>query len=87
MTPSDPATPEDARVRETAARQRFFALGLFRLSGVVLVMFGFLIMMQRFAWVQGADAKMMGAIIACVGLGQAIIIPRILVRAWRSPPQ
>lgn len=74
-------TPEQ---REAAARQRFIVMGLFRLSGAFIVMFGFLIMMQRFSWVQGDNAKYMGAIIASVGMFQFIIVPRLLARAWSS---
>jgi hypothetical protein len=73
--------------REKAARQRLFAINLFRLSGAFIVMFGFLIMMQRFGWVQGQKAKIMGAIIASVGFIQFMIVPRILLRAWRTPPE
>ncbi len=73
--------------REAAARQRFFAIGLFRLSGVFILMFGFLIMLQKFAFVSGDRAKVMGAIIATVGMFQTIIVPRILARAWRTPPE
>ena len=73
--------------REAAARQRFFAIGLFRLSGVFILMFGFLIMLQKFAFVSGDKAKVMGAIIATVGMFQTIIVPRILARAWRTPPE
>jgi len=79
---TDPATD-----RLKAARQRHFVLGLFRLSGAFIVMFGFLIMMQRFGWVQGPRAKMMGAIIAFIGLFQFLIVPRALLRAWRTPPE
>lgn len=87
MTTPEPAPgPEtDAAAREAAARQRFFALSLFRLSGVVLVMFGFAIMLQRFGWVQGDKAKLMGAIVATVGMVQTLVVPRLLARAWRSP--
>ncbi|CAN5235696.1 hypothetical protein BH10PSE12_BH10PSE12_35530 [soil metagenome] len=80
---SDPFPPVDAA---KAARQRHVIIGLFRLSGVFVLMFGFLIMMQRFDWVQGQKAKVMGAIIATAGLIQTIIVPRILLRAWRTPP-
>jgi len=71
---------------DRAARQRFLIINLFRLSGVFMVMFGFLIMMQRFGWVQGDKAKIMGAIVATVGMVQTIIVPRMLLRAWRTPP-
>ena len=70
-----------------AARQRYVIIGLFRLSGVFILMFGFLIMMQRFGWVEGQKAKIMGAIVATVGFAQTVVVPRILTRAWRTPPQ
>jgi len=69
-----------------AARERLLFINLFRLSGVFILMFGFLIMMQRFSWVQGKEAKIMGAIIATAGMAQTIVIPRMLLRAWRTPP-
>lgn len=78
---------DEQKAREAAARQRFFAIGLFRLSGVIILMFGFLIMLEKFSFVLGEKAKLMGAIIATVGMFQTIIVPRILARAWRTPPQ
>lgn len=83
MTDLEPVQPVDA---EKAARQRLLFINLFRLSGVFILMFGFLIIMQRFGWVQGGKAKALGAIIATVGLIQTIVIPRVLLRAWRTPP-
>lgn len=78
--------PEKA-AREAAARQRFLALNLFRLSGIAVLMFGLLIAMQKFGFVSGQKAKIMGAIIASVGMFQTIVVPRILARAWRTPPE
>lgn len=72
---------------EKAARQRHFALGLFRLSGALIVMFGFMILMQRFSWVQGGKAKAMGAIFVMVGLFQFVVIPRLLAALFRRPPR
>lgn len=83
--PSSPPPPVDP---EKIARQRFFAIGLFRLSGAVIVMFGFLILMQRFGWVQGGKAKAMGAIFVIVGLFQFVVVPRLLLSIFRQrPPQ
>ncbi len=79
-------TDEQRAAREAAAKQRFVILNLFRLSGIIILSFGFLIMMQRFGFVQGQKAKIMGAIIATVGLIQAMFVPRYLGRAWRTPP-
>ncbi len=73
---------------EKVARQRFFAIGLFRLSGAFIVMFGFLILMQRFGWVQGTKAKAMGGIFVVVGLFQFIVVPRLMLALFRQrPPQ
>lgn len=82
MTDFPPRPPVDP---EKVVRQRFFALGLFRLSGAILVMFGFLILMQRFSWVQGGKAKAMGAIFVVVGLFQFMIVPRLLLALFRKP--
>lgn len=83
---TDPEMTEaDRQAREQAAKQRFIALSLFRLSGIVILVFGFLIMLQQFGFVSGQKAKIMGAIIASAGMFQAIIVPRLLSRAWRTP--
>ena len=79
----NPPPPVDP---DKVARQRFFALGLFRLSGAIVVMFGFLILMQRFGWVQGGKAKAMGAIFVIVGLFQFVVVPRLLLSLFRTPP-
>jgi hypothetical protein len=83
-TPSEPIDPDAAR-REAAARQRFFAIGLFRLAGAFILMFGIVISLQRFAWVQGDKAKWMGLIVSIVGFFQFIVVPRLLARAWATP--
>ena len=84
MTDFPPPPPVDP---EKVARQRHFALGMFRLSGALLGMFGFLILMERFNWVQGSKAKAMGMIFVLVGLFQFIIVPRLLLALFRKPPQ
>ncbi|RSU79345.1 hypothetical protein BRX37_01855 [Sphingomonas sp. S-NIH.Pt3_0716] len=81
MPPIPPVDPEKI------ARQRHFALGLFRLSGAFLVMFGFLAIMQRFSWVQGDKAKAFGLIMVAAGLFQFIIVPRLMLALFkRSRP-
>ena len=77
MPPIPPVDPEKI------ARQRHFALGLFRLSGAFLVMFGFLAIMQRFTWVQGGKAKAFGAIMVIVGLFQFVIVPRLMLALFK----
>lgn len=83
----DPAIPpsDDEARRAALARQRFFMIGLFRLSGVLILMFGMAISLQRFGWVQGDKAKWMGLIVSIVGFVQFIVVPRILARAFATP--
>jgi len=86
---TDPAMPPepDAAAREKAARSRFLALRLFRLSGALILVFGLAIAMQKFGWVTGQKARIMGVIIATVGFIQMVLVPRLLLRAWVTPPQ
>ncbi len=85
---NDPAIiegPEDAARREALARQRFWVISLFRLSGALVILFGMAISLQRFGWVQGDKAKWMGIIVSTVGFIQFIIVPRMLIRAFATP--
>lgn len=75
----------EASRRAASAKQRFFAIGLFRLSGVFILMVGIAISMQRFGWVQGDKARWMGLIVSTVGMLQFLIVPRLLARAWATP--
>jgi hypothetical protein len=87
---SDPISdqPEpDAAAREKAARARFLAISLFRLSGALILAFGLAIATQNFGWVTGQKAKIMGVIVATVGFIQMMLVPRLLLRAWKTPPQ
>lgn len=77
MPPIPPVDPEKI------ARQRHFAIGLFRLSGAFLVMFGFLAIMQRFAWVQGDKAKAFGIIMVLAGLFQFVVVPRLMLALFK----
>ncbi|MBN8829586.1 MAG: hypothetical protein J0G94_02920 [Sphingomonadales bacterium] len=81
---SDPLPPEEA-ARAAAAKQRFFAISLFRLSGAIILIFGMAISLQRFEFVQGDKAKWMGVIVSTVGFIQFILVPRMLARAFATP--
>lgn len=82
LRPPPPVLPEMAAA-EKIARQRHFAISLFRLSGAIIVMVGFLALMQRFSWVQGNKAKAFGAIMVLVGLFQFVIVPRLMLALFR----
>lgn len=82
---SQPAPDDEAARRAAAAKQRFYIIGLFRLSGALVIIFGMAISMERFGWVQGDKAKWMGVIVSTVGFIQFMIVPRMLARAFATP--
>ena len=84
-TPPLDESPEAIARRAAAAKQRHFAISLFRLSGAFILMFGIAISMQRFGWVQGDKAKWLGLIVSCLGMFQFLFVPRMLARAWATP--
>lgn len=79
-----PAPLPDAASAAASARQRFFAIGLFRLSGALLLIFGIAIAQQHFGWVSGQKARIMGMILVIVGFVQMVVIPRILLSAFST---
>lgn len=78
-------SPEAAARREALAKQRFYMIGLFRLSGALILIFGLLIGREWFGWVQGDKARWLGVIVALVGLVQFSLVPRLLARAFATP--
>lgn len=87
---SDPISntpPETAERQRALAKQRFFAISLFRLSGALILLFGMAISLQRFDWVQADKAKWLGIIVSTVGFIQFLIVPRMLARAFSTRRQ
>ena len=85
MTDHKPHPEPEVLAREKAARQRFLAISLFRLSGALILAFGLAIAMEHFSWVMGQKARIMGVIVATMGFIQMMLVPRLLLRAWASP--
>lgn len=67
---SDPAAP------------RYFALALTRIAGAALVMFGVVATAGRIEWLP-VEA---GYVMIALGLLDIAIVPRLLARRWRTPP-
>lgn len=82
MTDLDPKQA----ARDDIARKHFLVLNFLRLSGTAMAMFGFLCLMHKLTWIEGQLATLVGGLFASVGLVQAIVLPRIFIRAWRTPP-
>ncbi len=66
---------------DNLAKRRFLMLTVFRFSGVALAFTGISIVMKR--WLEPAD--IIGTVLIALGAFEVIVLPLILVRAWRSP--
>ena len=83
----DPTDNMDKRAaaRADAARSRFLAIGLIRLTGVFILMFGILVTLGRIGGLHGDAAKWLGLAISALGLVQTSVVPLWLARLWASP--
>lgn len=76
----DPLSGEPAP--DTLAKQRFMIMQVMRLAGVALFVFGILIVMGMVPL-----PAIAGYVLAVVGIFDAFMMPVILARRWKSPPQ
>ncbi|HET9630628.1 MAG TPA: hypothetical protein VFP14_14220 [Novosphingobium sp.] len=62
------------------AKARFFAIGLIRLSGALMVLFGLLITERRvdLPWI-------LGVMLTVFGFFDVFVMPKLLARRWRTP--
>ena len=63
------------------ARARFFILQAIRWSGVAFVLIGLMIMQRRIDLPKEA-----GYALVLIGLFDALFVPTLLARRWKSPP-
>ena len=68
---------------EDQAKKRFFLLAAIRLSGVLIAFLGIAVIMRRL--VEPAD--IVGTALIAVGAFEVIILPVLLLRRWRTPPE
>lgn len=68
--------------QDNLARQRFIILTVLRALGVALMLLGMGIIGSRL--VEPSDV--IGSIIFAVGFLDSLIVPRLLIRKWRTPP-
>ena len=72
----------DDRPGDEVARNRWMVINVVRVAGVVMVLVGLLILRQVIpepAWA--------GYVIGAVGLADVFLVPLLLARKWRSPPE
>ncbi|HUQ13575.1 MAG TPA: hypothetical protein VM055_04790 [Novosphingobium sp.] len=68
------------------AAGRFAVIQVLRLSGVAMVLVGLLIVAGRSDMLAGIPDAVGYALIA-VGLADFFIVPTLLARRWRTPPE
>lgn len=69
-------------MNEDLARRRFMILTLIRLSGVAMALFGLLIIAGKADLPRNA-----GYLLFVIGLVDTMLVPPLLARRWRTPPQ
>ena len=68
------------------AAARFMAIQLVRVAGVATVLFGLLVEAGRLPGF-AAVPRWFGYVLAVVGLIEVFLLPRLLARRWRTPPE
>ena len=63
-------------------RTRFLVIQLIRWSGVGLTLLGLMVMGGRLHW-----PPQLGMGLALIGIFDAMIVPVLLARRWRTPPE
>jgi len=77
-------TAEQQQARKDAiARNRYFVITLARISGAALALLGMVITAGRFEGVP----PVAGYALLLIGLVDILLVPRMLARRWRTPPQ
>lgn len=72
-----------AEQREAQAKTRFMIIGLVRLGGAALAIFGIVVLSGRFDSVP----PVAGYLMLAAGLLDFALVPYALARAWRTPPE
>lgn len=72
----------DNRVNDDVARARWLAINAVRIAGVAMVMVGILGLRGRLEYPEIAGWILVGA-----GLLDIFLVPRVMARKWRSPPE
>lgn len=71
---------EDAATTEALAKRRFFTIQAVRVAGVVMVLLGLLVLNGKLAWPQ-----LLGYFLVLNGLFDALFLPTLLARRWKTP--
>ncbi len=79
--------PEEARsVPDDVARTRWAVIQFSRLAGFAVVLAGILVARDVID-LAGEDNRTVGYVLVALGLADGFVVPQILARKWRTPPQ
>ena len=71
---------DDLTRRDELAKKRFMAIQLMRFMGAALVIFGLLVINGNIDL-----PRVLGFVLVLIGIVDALVMPSILVRRWKSP--
>lgn len=71
---------EDAATREALAKRHYFTIQAVRVAGVVMVLLGLLVLNGKLAWPQ-----LLGYFLVLNGLFDALFVPTLMARRWKTP--
>ena len=72
----------DDRPGDEVARNRWMVINALRIAGVAMVLVGLLIVREVIP-----EPVWAGYIILAVGLADVFLVPLLLARKWRTPPE
>lgn len=71
---------DDIATREALAKRRYFTIQALRLAGVIMVLLGLLVLNGKLAW-----PHLLGYLLVLDGLFNALFLPTLLAKRWKSP--
>ena len=78
--------PEHQPVADDVARGRWITIQASRILGIALVLLGILLV-RDVVDIAGETNHLIGYVFVAVGLLDAFVMPQVLARKWRTPPQ
>lgn len=71
---------QDAATREALAKRRYFTIQAVRAAGVAMVLLGLLVLNGKLAW-----PELLGYFLVLNGLFDALFLPTIMAKRWKTP--
>ena len=75
-----------SRPPDEEARKRWMFIQFMRIGGFAFAILG-LLMTQNAVMIAGEDNELVGYGFLVIGLLDGFVVPQVLARKWRSPPE